>query len=102
MLCSHCVKAYLRREAVTYFSQEFEALLLCFELEDVDALLDKGGHSNDLAHVEDYLLLFMLGEVQDVIHQEQHQLAAVHGNCQVLQSRLLRDEWHKELQGKDE
>jgi hypothetical protein len=47
---------------------------ISLELEYIHALQDQLGNIDLLVHVEDDVFLFDLGEVQDVVDEEEHQV----------------------------
>jgi hypothetical protein len=53
---------------------QLNTLDISLELEYVHALQDQLGDIDLLMHVEDDVFLFDLGEVQDVVYEEEHQV----------------------------
>ena len=59
---------------MTNLGVQLNAFDISLELEYVHALQDQLGDIDLLMHVEDDVFLFDLGEVQDVVDEEEHQV----------------------------
>jgi hypothetical protein len=68
---------------------QLNAFDISLELEYVHALQDQLGNIDLLMHVEDDVFLFNLGEVQDVVDEEEHQVRAILGHLEDLKPFLL-------------
>ena len=59
---------------MTNLGVQLNALDISLELEHVHALQDQLGNIDLLVHVEHDVFLFYLGEVKDVVDEEEHQV----------------------------
>ena len=59
---------------MTNLGVQLNAFDISLELEHVHALQDQLGNIDLLVHVEHDVFLFDLGEVQDVVNEEEHQV----------------------------
>jgi len=59
---------------VTNLGVQLNSFDISLELEYIHALQDQLGNIDLLVHVEDDVFLFDLGEVQDVVDEEEHQV----------------------------
>ena len=59
---------------MTNLGVQLNSFDISLELEYIHALQDQLGNIDLLVHVEDDVFLFDLGEVQDVVDEEEHQV----------------------------